>query len=99
MQETSPTEGVIGVVACGDAVAIVPAAAQRLHIDGVTYRPLTPPRTATPESTIVEFAIAWLTDAVPPTGAAFVTATKALPLGRGGITRGRETRHIKEISQ
>jgi DNA-binding transcriptional LysR family regulator len=76
VQESSPTEGIVGVVACGRTVAIVPAAARRLHVDGVVYRPLIAPANAAPELTIVDFAVAWLRDSVSPTISGFVATAK-----------------------
>ena len=78
-QEASSTEGIVGVVACGGAVAIVPATASRLNVDGVCYRPLAPPAGAGTASVVVDFAVAWLTDNPSPTTAAFVAATRLLP--------------------
>jgi LysR family transcriptional regulator, benzoate and cis,cis-muconate-responsive activator of ben and cat genes len=78
-QEASSTEGIVGVVACSGAVAIVPATARRLDVDGVCYRPLAPPPGTAANSVIVDFAIAWLTDNPSPTTAGFVAATRLLP--------------------
>jgi DNA-binding transcriptional LysR family regulator len=76
LQEASPTEGVIGAVACGNAVAIVPSSALRLRVDRVVYRPLISPLNTPHEMTVVDFAVAWLRDSVSPTAAGFVSATK-----------------------
>jgi DNA-binding transcriptional LysR family regulator len=58
VQEVATTETVIGIVACGEGVAIVPASAERLQMRGVLFRPLEsgslPSRLAS-----VEFALAW----------------------------------------
>ncbi|KRB78864.1 hypothetical protein ASE00_21035 [Sphingomonas sp. Root710] len=38
--EAPTTEAVVGIVACGEGVAIVPASAERLRMRGVSFRPL-----------------------------------------------------------
>lgn len=56
--EASSTEAVVGIVACEEGVAIVPASAERLRMRGVAFRPLsvaTPPR----PFEIVTFGLAW----------------------------------------
>ncbi|KRB82319.1 hypothetical protein ASE00_09560 [Sphingomonas sp. Root710] len=56
--EALSTEAVVGIVACGEGVALVPASAERLHMHGVCFRPLsvsTPPQPF--ES--VTFGLAW----------------------------------------
>lgn len=52
------TEAVIGIVACGEGVAVVPASAERLHMQGVAFRPLDPGN-APQHLTMVRFALAW----------------------------------------
>ena len=76
VQETAPTEGIIGVVACGDMVAIVPEAARRLRVDGVVYRPLSVPAGTALASTVVDFAVASTNEAIGPTTAGFVEVAK-----------------------
>lgn len=52
------TEAVIGIVASGEGVAIVPAAAERLHMYGVAFRPLDAPD-APRDLLTVRFGLAW----------------------------------------
>ena len=82
VQETAPTEGIIGVVACGDVVAIVPEAARRLRVDGVVYRPLALPPGPAAASMVVDFAVAWLREAVGPTTAGFIEIAKQVAAER-----------------
>lgn len=62
--EAPTTEAVIGIVACGEGVAIVPASAERLRMHGVAFRPLDlsgiPARLGS-----VEFGIAWRKEQPP----------------------------------
>lgn len=51
--EASTTEAVVGIVACGEGVAIVPAAAERLRIHGVCFRPLQISDTPQPFETVM----------------------------------------------
>ena len=57
MHEAATTEAVIGIVACGEGIAVVPASAQRLHMDGVVFRSLAVADDAAPPT--VSFAMAW----------------------------------------
>ena len=58
VQEGMTTEAVLGMVACGEGVAVLPADAMRLHIQDVVFRPLDV--AGIPESLAsVEFALAW----------------------------------------
>jgi len=69
--EVGTTESIIGIVACGEGVAIVPASAERLRMRGVAFRPLditdVPPRLST-----VEFALAWHRDRLTAAAAEFI---------------------------
>jgi DNA-binding transcriptional LysR family regulator len=65
-QEVAPMESVIGLVAAGVGIAIVPSVAKRLLIAGVEYRSLR-------ESyAVMEFAMAWRKDNTSPVVRAFV---------------------------
>jgi DNA-binding transcriptional LysR family regulator len=56
--EAPTTEAVVGIVACGEGVALVPTSAERLRMRGVTFRPLATQSLPT-RLTTVEFALAW----------------------------------------
>lgn len=56
VEEASPTESVIGLVAAGIGIAIVPAMAQKLRIAEVVYRPLEEAYAT------MTFALAWRKD-------------------------------------
>ena len=66
------TEGVIGIVACGEGVAIVPASARHLSIDGATFRNLKVPRKAQKLSS-VRFALAWNRESTSATARQFLS--------------------------
>lgn len=66
------TEGVIGIVACGEGVAIVPASARHLSIDGATFRNLKVPRKAQKLSS-VSFALAWNRESPSATARQFLS--------------------------
>jgi LysR family transcriptional regulator, benzoate and cis,cis-muconate-responsive activator of ben and cat genes len=64
------TEAVIGIVACGEGVAIVPASAERLRMRGVSFRPLD--AHGAPQHLLnVEFALAWRREGTPATAFRF----------------------------
>jgi DNA-binding transcriptional LysR family regulator len=69
--EAGTTEAIIGIVACGEGVAIVPASAERLRMSGVAFRPLdvtdVPARLGT-----VEFALAWHRERLTAAAAEFI---------------------------
>jgi DNA-binding transcriptional LysR family regulator len=70
--EAPSTEAVVGIVACGEGVAVVPASAERLRLRGVCFRPLhtsDPPRPF--ES--VTFGLAWNKQSATPVATAFVS--------------------------
>jgi LysR family transcriptional regulator, benzoate and cis,cis-muconate-responsive activator of ben and cat genes len=84
--EAPTTEAVIGIVACGEGVAIVPASAERLRMRGVAFRSLQPPPQA-PDLADVRFGLAWRRNQANATTMQFVeTVTAALPVTeeRGG---------------
>jgi DNA-binding transcriptional LysR family regulator len=56
--EAPTTEAVVGIVACGEGVAIIPSSAERLRMRGVAFRPLV---TAHKQRQLgqVSFALAW----------------------------------------
>lgn len=65
------TEAVVGIVACGEGVALVPASAERLRMRGVSFRPLD--AQGTPEHLReVRFGLAWCKEGVPATATRFV---------------------------
>lgn len=59
------TEAVVGIVACGEGVAILPASAERLRMRGVSFRPLQEDDLA-PDLRTVRFGLAWRKDAETP---------------------------------
>lgn len=75
--EAPTTEAVIGIVACGEGVAIVPASAERLRMRGVAFRPLDVP--GTPELATVRFALAWRSGELRPTTQKFIDSVFADP--------------------
>lgn len=65
------TEAVVGIVACGEGVAILPAPAERLRMTGVSFRPLSTHQL--PEHLReVRYGLAWCKDSAPPTALQFV---------------------------
>jgi DNA-binding transcriptional LysR family regulator len=58
VHQAPTTEAVIGIVACGEGVAIVPASAERLRMNGVGFRPLDL-KSIPGDLRSVQFAIAW----------------------------------------
>ena len=65
-QETAPMESVIGLVAAGVGIAVVPSVARRLRIAGVEYRPFRE------RYAFMDFAIAWRKDNLSPVVGAFI---------------------------
>lgn len=76
-QEVAPMESVIGLVAAGVGIAIVPSVARRLRIAGVEYRPIRE------RYAFMEFAIAWRKDNVSPVVNAFIELVQKKSRGRG----------------
>ena len=76
--EAASTEAVVGIVACGEGVAILPASAERLRMRGVAFRQLdvsaVPDRLAS-----VEFALAWHKFQTSPTASEFIQRATAEP--------------------
>ncbi|WP_456742218.1 LysR substrate-binding domain-containing protein [Bradyrhizobium sp. USDA 4469] len=72
VHEAATTEAIVGIVACGQGVAIVPEAAQRLMMDGVAFRYPRFPDSAPSSLTTVEFALAWRRDSPSPVARQFV---------------------------
>ena len=72
------TEGVIGIVACGEGVAIVPASAKHLSISGATFRNLKRPPKASKLAS-VSFALAWNRELKSTTARQFLTTFGAQP--------------------
>jgi DNA-binding transcriptional LysR family regulator len=56
--EAASTEAVVGIVACGEGVAVVPASAERLRMHGVRFRPLEVSVPPQPFETVT-FGLAW----------------------------------------
>ena len=80
--EAASTEAVVGIVACGEGVAIVPASAERLRMRGVSFRPLDVSAVSAGLGW-VEFALAWRNVDTPATATEFVqraTPEKFTPL-------------------
>ena len=74
VHEVPSTEAVVGIVACGEGVALVPASAERLQMDGVAFRALD--ATGLPDRlSMVEFALAWRKYNPAPVTAEFVERT------------------------
>lgn len=69
--EAASTEAVIGIVACGEGVAVVPDSAVRLRMRGVVFRHLDV-AAVPPALSVVEFAIAWRKFDASPTAHEFV---------------------------
>lgn len=65
------TEAVVGIVACGEGVAILPASAERLRMRGVAFRPLST-RRMPDQLKEVRFGLAWCKDSAPATALRFV---------------------------
>jgi DNA-binding transcriptional LysR family regulator len=75
--EASSTEAVVGIVACGQGVAIVPASAERLRLHGVCFRPLRTSKTPQPFES-VSYGLAWNAVSVSSVASEFVAyASKA----------------------
>jgi LysR family transcriptional regulator, benzoate and cis,cis-muconate-responsive activator of ben and cat genes len=77
--EAPNTESVIGIVACGEGVAIVPASAERLAMRGVSFRPLDV-REVPEHLASVKFALAWRKQGTTPTAVEFIEQATAQPL-------------------
>lgn len=76
-QEVTPIESVIGLVAAGVGIAIVPSVAKRLRITGVEYVPLRE------RYAVMEFALAWRKDNTSSVVHAFIDLVmKMKPDGR-----------------
>ena len=76
-QEVAPMESVIGLVAAGVGISVVPSVAMRLRITGVEYRPLLE------NYAVMEFAMAWRRDNTSPVVRAFVDLMAEMKPGRG----------------
>ena len=71
-QEVAPMESVIGLVAAGVGISVVPSVAKRLLITGVEYRPLDE------DYAVMEFGMAWRKDNTSPVVRAFVDVMSAM---------------------
>lgn len=73
VQEARPMATVVGLVAAGLGVSIVPSSMQRINIEHVAYRPLGGTRA------VNEFVISWHRDHRSPVLARFLEMAKQLP--------------------
>jgi DNA-binding transcriptional LysR family regulator len=73
------TEAVIGIVACGEGVALVSASAQRLRMRGVAFRPLHIGK-APKHLGATHFALAWHRERVSPAAVEFLRRARELDL-------------------
>jgi DNA-binding transcriptional LysR family regulator len=76
VHEAATTEAIIGMVACGEGVAIVPESAKRLRFDGVNCRPLDV-KDVPLRLRAVEFALAWRREDVSPVAIEFVNHARS----------------------
>ena len=78
--EAPTTEAVVGIVACGEGVAIIPSSAERLRMRGVSFRPLAAvPADASLHT--VRFALAWRKGQPGSTVQKFLDTVDAAPGG------------------
>ncbi len=80
--EAHSTEAVVGIVACGQGVAIVPQSAERLQMLGVAFRPLDLAE-APAELGLVSFALAWRSDSPSPVTLEFIEHARTIHDGSG----------------
>ncbi len=78
VEETAPMESVIGLVAAGVGIALVPAMAQKLRIAEVVYRPISESYAA------VQFAMAWRKDNTSPALRALLAIARDAVLKQSG---------------
>ena len=74
--EAATTEAIIGMVACGEGIAIVPESAKRLRFDGVNCRPLDV-KDIPLRLRAVEFGLAWRREDVSPVAVEFVNHARS----------------------
>jgi DNA-binding transcriptional LysR family regulator len=77
VQEADDMQTLIGLVAAGIGVALVPVSVSTLERPGVVYRPLTE------RAPTVELALAWRSGPVAPVVDAFLTVARAIAAQRG----------------
>lgn len=71
VHQVPTTEAVVGIVACGEGVAVLPASAERLRMKGVFFRPLSAKRL--PDHLAqVRFGLAWCKEGATATALQFV---------------------------
>lgn len=71
VHQVPTTEAVVGIVACGEGVALLPASAERLRMKGVSFRPLDVE--GTPKHLReVRFGLAWPKNAAAATARQFI---------------------------
>jgi DNA-binding transcriptional LysR family regulator len=78
VHQASSTEAVVGIVACGEGVAIVPASAERLRMRGVAFRPLDT-KGIPVQLASVSFGIGWRRDFASAVTQEFITFVRSLP--------------------
>jgi DNA-binding transcriptional LysR family regulator len=76
VQEVTPMESVIGLVAAGVGLSIVPSVVKRMRIAGVEFRPLREPYA------VMEIALAWHRDNASPVVQAFVKMVEEIKVER-----------------
>ncbi|HEX7781482.1 MAG TPA: LysR substrate-binding domain-containing protein [Sphingobium sp.] len=78
VHQAPSTEAVVGIVACGEGVAIVPASAERLRMRGVSFRPLDT-KGLPAQLVSVTFGIGWRRDFASPVTHEFINFVRSLP--------------------
>ncbi|WP_257546643.1 LysR family substrate-binding domain-containing protein [Sphingopyxis sp. DBS4] len=78
VHQAPSTEAVVGIVACGEGVAIVPASAERLRMRGVAFRPLDT-KGLPAQLASVSFGIGWRRDFVSAVTQEFIAFVRSLP--------------------
>lgn len=75
-QEVNQLHAIIGLVASGLGYTLLPRSATALHIDGVTYRPL-----SDPQAPLAELMLVWSPDATNPALKNFLAIARGLASG------------------
>ncbi|WP_275541971.1 LysR substrate-binding domain-containing protein [Sphingopyxis lindanitolerans] len=78
VHQAPSTEAVVGIVACGEGVAIVPASAERLRMRGVSFRPLET-KGLPAQLASVTFGIGWRRDFTSAVTEEFIAFVRSLP--------------------
>ena len=74
MQQLAQIHSILALVRTALGIALVPAGAEHLRLDGVVFRPL-----ALPEPRPAELVLAWRRDADEPLIARLVSVLAAMP--------------------